>query len=196
MAKVATLEDLFLDEIRDLYDGEKQLTRALPKMAKASSSGELRTAFENHLKETQNQVARLEQILGMLDEKATGKKCAAMTGMIKEGDEIVSSTDDTSVRDAGLILAAQKVEHYEMSGYGSARTHAQLLGHLEAVSLLDETLNEEKQADRTLNNIAGSSVSDGAQSVLASTDGHSSRGIGHSKNPNCQRCFEGMNAQH
>jgi ferritin-like metal-binding protein YciE len=175
MAKVATLEDLFIDELRDLYDGEKQLTKALPKMAKASSSGELRTAFESHLRETQNQVARLEQIFGLLDEKATGKKCAAMTGLIKEGDEIVSSTDDTSVRDAGLILAAQKVEHYEMSGYGSARTHAQLLGHVEAVSLLQETLNEEKQADRKLNDIAESSVNEDAQSVTASSNGHRTR---------------------
>lgn len=175
MAKVETLEDLFLDEIRDLYDGEKQLTKALPKMAKASSSGELRTAFENHLKETQNQIARLEQIFGMLDEKATGKKCTAMTGMIKEGDEMVSSTTDTSVRDAGLISAAQKVEHYEMSGYGSARTHAQLLGHMQAVSLLEETLNEEKQADRKLNDIAESSVNEEAQSVVASSNGHRTR---------------------
>ena len=165
MAKVATLDDLFLDELRDLYDAEKQLTKALPKMAKASTSEELRTAFENHLQETQNQVARLDQIFEMLDEKPTGKKCAAMAGLVKEGDEIVSSTDDTSVRDAGLIAAAQKVEHYEMSGYGSARTHAQILGHVEAVSLLEETLNEEKQADRKLNDIAENSVNEQAEGL-------------------------------
>ena len=163
MAKIATLDDLFLDELRDLYDAEKQLTKALPKMAKAASSGKLSTAFENHLRETQNQVERLERIFDLLDEKPTGKKCAAMTGLIKEGDEIVSSTDDTSVRDAGLIAAAQKVEHYEMSGYGSARTHARILRHVQAVSLLEETLNEEKQADRKLNDIAESSVNEQAE---------------------------------
>src|ERR1700686_172397 len=119
MAKVATMDDLFLEEIRDLYDAEKQLTKPLPKMARAASSGELRTAFEDHPKETQNQVARLEQIFSLLDERTTAKKCAAMTGLIKEGDEVMKETGDTAVRDAGLISAAQKVEHYEMSGYGS-----------------------------------------------------------------------------
>jgi ferritin-like metal-binding protein YciE len=165
MAKVATMGDLFLEEIRDLYDAEKQLTKALPKMAKAASTDELRKAFEDHLKETQNQVARLEQIFEMIDEKGTGKKCAAMTGLIKEGDEVVSETDDSAVRDAGLIAAAQKVEHYEMSGYGSARTHAQMLGHMEAVSLLEETLTEEKAADRKLNDIADSMVNEEAVNV-------------------------------
>jgi len=171
MAKVATMEDLFLDELRDLYDAEKQLTKALPKMAKAASSDELRTALENHLEETENQVERLEQIFTMLEEKGTGKKCAAMAGLIKEGDEVTSSTDDSAVRDAGLIAAAQKVEHYEISGYGSARTHAQMLGHVEAVSLLEETLNEEKQADRKLNDIAESSVNEEAGSQSGNSSG-------------------------
>ena len=175
MAKVATLDDLFLDELRDLYDAEKQLTKALPKMAKAASSDELRTAFESHLEETQNQVGRLDQVFEMLGEKATGKKCAAMTGLIKEGDEIVSSTDDSSVRDAGLIAAAQKVEHYEMSGYGSARTHAQILGHVEAVSLLEETLNEEKQADCKLNSIAESAVNEDAVSMAGNPNAAKTR---------------------
>jgi ferritin-like metal-binding protein YciE len=167
MAKVATMDDLFLEEIRDLYDAEKQLTKALPKMAKAASTDELRKAFEDHLKETQNQVARLEQIFEMIDEKGTGKKCAAMTGLIKEGEEVVSETDVSAVRDAGLIAAAQKVEHYEMSGYGSARTHAQMLGHMQAVSLLEETLTEEKEADRKLNDIAENLVNEEAVSVSA-----------------------------
>jgi ferritin-like metal-binding protein YciE len=165
MAKVATMDDLFLEEIRDLYDAEKQLTKALPKMAKAASTDELRKAFEDHLKETRNQVARLEQIFEMIDEKGTGKKCAAMTGLIKEGDEVVGETDVSAVRDAGLIAAAQKVEHYEMSGYGSARTHAQMLGHMEAVSLLEETLTEEKEADRKLNDIAENMVNAEAVNV-------------------------------
>jgi len=163
MAKVATMQDLFLDEIRDLYDAEKQLTKALPKMAKAASSDELKQAIEDHLQETQNQVERLNQIFEMLDQKATGKKCAAMAGLIKEGEEVIASTTD-SVRDAGIIAAAQKVEHYEMSGYGSARTFAQMLGHDDAVSLLQETLDEEKNADRKLNDIAESQVNEQAMS--------------------------------
>ena len=128
MPKTKTLEDLFLDEIRDLYDAEKQLTKALPKMAKAAVSEELRAAFEEHLQQTQEHVQRLEQVFEAMGEKASGKKCAAMAGLIKEGDEMASDTEGTPVRDAGLIAAAQKVEHYEISGYGSARTHAQLLG--------------------------------------------------------------------
>lgn len=162
MAKVATMDDLFLEELRDLYDAERQLTKALPKMAKASSTPELRKAFEDHLKETQNQVERLEEIFDALDEKATGKKCAAMQGLVKEGEEIISEMKDTPIGDAGLIAAAQKVEHYEISGYGSARTHAQLLGNLKAVSLLEQTLNEEKQADRKLNDIAENMVNEEA----------------------------------
>jgi ferritin-like metal-binding protein YciE len=158
MAKIKTMEDLFLDEIRDLYDAEKQLTRALPEMAEAASSDELRNAFEEHLTQTENQVQRLERIFEAMDEKPTGKKCAAMTGLIKEGDETVGATEETAVRDAGLIAAAQKVEHYEISGYGSARTHAEILGNNYAVRLLDETLAEEKQADRKLNELARNSI--------------------------------------
>jgi ferritin-like metal-binding protein YciE len=175
MAKVTTMDELFLDELRDLYDAEKQLTKALPKMAKAATSDELREAFENHLAETQNQVGRLEQIFEMLGEKGTGKKCAAMAGLIKEGEELVGETDGTAVRDAGLIAAAQKVEHYEMSGYGSARTHADLLGHTEAVSLLEETLNEEKQADKKLNDIAEEMVNEDAVNDAGGNQGGKSR---------------------
>jgi ferritin-like metal-binding protein YciE len=154
MAKITTMEELFLDEIRDLYDAEKQLTKALPEMANAASAEELRTAFEEHLEQTENHVQRLERIFEELDEKATGKKCAAMTGLIKEGNEVIGATEDTAVRDAGLIAAAQKVEHYEMSGYGSARNHADLLGNDEAARLLDETLFEEQEADERLNDLA------------------------------------------
>jgi ferritin-like metal-binding protein YciE len=164
MAKVATMEDLFLDQIRDLYDAEKQLTKALPKMAKSASSDELRKAIQDHLRETENQVERLDRVFDMIEQKATGKKCAAMTGLIKEGEEVVASTDDSAVRDAGIIAAAQRVEHYEMSGYGSARTFAQMLGHDEAASLLQETLNEEKNADHKLNEIAESQINEQAMS--------------------------------
>jgi ferritin-like metal-binding protein YciE len=162
MAKVTTMEDLFLDEIRDLYDAEKQLTKALPEMAHAASSDELRYAFEEHLDETVNQIERLERIFEALGEKPTGKKCAAMTGLIKEGNEMVSASEETAVRDAGLIAAAQKVEHYEISGYGSARTHAEMLGNDKAVRLLDETLFEEREADERLNDLANSLINEEA----------------------------------
>jgi len=175
MAKVTTMQGLFLDEIRDLYDAEKQLTKALPKMAKAASSDELKQAIEDHLQETQNQVERLNQVFEMLDQKATGKKCAAMAGLIKEGEEVIGSTNDSSVRDAGIIAAAQKVEHYEISGYGSARTFAQMLGHDDAVSLLEQTLEEEKNADRKLNDIAESQVNEQAMSGGEETSASSSR---------------------
>jgi len=156
------MDDLLLEELRDLYDAEKQLTKALPKMAKAATSEELRAAFEEHLQQTEGQVERLEQIFEQLGEKATGKKCAAMSGLIKEGEEVASETDDDSVRDAGLIAAAQKVEHYEISGYGSVRTHAQLLGHDQAVRLLQETLDEEKETDEKLNDLAESMINEEA----------------------------------
>jgi ferritin-like metal-binding protein YciE len=162
MAKATTMDELLLEELKDLYDAEKQLTKALPKMAKASSSEELRGAFEEHLRQTEGHVERLEQIFEQLGEKASGKKCAAMTGLIKEGEEVASDTDDGSVRDAGLIAAAQKVEHYEISGYGSVRTHAQMLGHDHAVRLLQETLEDEKQTDQKLNSLAENMINDRA----------------------------------
>src|SRR6185437_14165831 len=154
MAKVSTMEELFIDEIRDLYDAETQLTKALPKMSKAATSEELRDAFDDHLMQTENQVERLRRIFELSGENPTSKKCQAMTGLIKEGDDFVSDSDETPVRDAGLIAAAQKVEHYEISGYGSARTHAALLGNDEAARLLNETLREEKEADEKLNQLA------------------------------------------
>jgi len=154
MAKLATMEDLFLDEIRDLYDAERQLIKALPEMANAASSDELRNAFEEHLEQTENHVQRLERVFQALGEKATGKKCAAMTGLIKEGNEMISTSDETVVRDAGLIAAAQKLEHYEISGYSSARRHADILGNDNAVRLLDDTLFEEQEADERLNDLA------------------------------------------
>jgi ferritin-like metal-binding protein YciE len=162
MAKITTMEELFLDEIRDLYDAEKQLIKALPEMAKAASSDELRDAFEEHLEQTKIQAQRLERICEALGEKATGKKCAAMTGLIKEGNEIVGASGDTAVRDAGLIAAAQKVEHYEISGYGSARTHAGILGNGGAVRLLEETLFEEKEANERLTELARYLINDEA----------------------------------
>ncbi|SRR5579883_735711 len=171
MAKTRTMDDLLIDELRDLYDAEKQLTKALPKMAKAANSEELRAAFEQHLQQTQGHVERLEQIFEQLGHKASGKKCAAMNGLIKEGEDVASDTDEDSVRDAGLIAAAQKVEHYEISGYGSVRTHAQMLGHDQAVRLLQETLDEEKQTDTKLNSLAESMINERAMHAGSGTSG-------------------------
>jgi len=169
MSKVTTMEELFIEELRDLYDAETQLTKALPKMSKAAASDDLREAFEEHLGQTENQVERLKRIFELVGEKPTGKKCAAMAGLIKEGDEMVSDSDETPVRDAGLIAAAQKVEHYEISGYGSARTHAELLGNDEAARLLEETLKEEKETDEKLTQLAEGMINTEAAEI--SNDG-------------------------
>ncbi|HWE52918.1 MAG TPA: ferritin-like domain-containing protein [Bryobacteraceae bacterium] len=169
MAKVATMEALLMDELRDLYDAEKQLIKALPEMAEASQSDELRAGFEEHLRQTEGHAERLERIFEGMGEKASGKKCAAMSGLIKEGDEIAGSTEETAVRDAGLIAAAQKVEHYEIAGYGSAKRHAEILGNREAVRLLDQTLQEEKATNEKLNRLAEGGINEKAA-------GHSNSG--------------------
>jgi ferritin-like metal-binding protein YciE len=164
------MDQLFLDEIRDLYDAEKQLTKALPKMAMGAASEELRMAFEDHLEQTQEHVKRLEEIFDGLGEKGAGKKCTAMQGLIKEGGELMAM-DEGALRDAGLIAAAQKVEHYEISGYGSARAHADLLGDAEAVRLLQETLDEEREADEKLNELAQSTINEEAASTSGNGGG-------------------------
>jgi len=171
MTKIATMDELFVEEIRDLYDAEKQLTKALPKMAKAARSEELRSAFEQHLEQTEGHVQRLEQIFEEIGEKAAGKKCVAMTGLIKEGEEVASEIPESAVRDAGLIAAAQKVEHYEMAGYGSARTHAQSLGKDNAARLLEETLEEEKETDELLTELAENSINTEAISAGSASHG-------------------------
>lgn len=165
MSKVTTMDELFIEELRDLYDAETQLTKALPKMSQSATSDELRDAFEEHLEQTENQVERLKRIFELVGEKPTGRKCAAMTGLIKEGDDMVSDSDETAVRDAGLIAAAQKVEHYEISGYGSARTHAHILGNDEAVRLLGQTLQEEKETDEKLTQLAYGTINAEAASM-------------------------------
>lgn len=154
--KLDSLHHLLIDELRDLYNAENQLTKALPKMAKAASSSELKTAFQTHLDETKRQIERLEKIFEQLDYSPKGKSCKAMQGLIEEGKEIIEEDADPSVRDAGLIAAAQKVEHYEIASYGTARTHAQLLGLQEAAELLEETLEEESATDEKLTTIAQS----------------------------------------
>ena len=162
----SSLRELYIDELRDLYNAETQLVKALPKMAKASSNPELRQAFEEHLRQTSEHVSRLEQIFDMLEEKPTGKKCLGMEGLVKEGAETMKEDYEDALMDAAVIGAAQRVEHYEIAGYGTVREFAQLLGEDEHVSLLEETLNEEKQADEKLTQLAeqiNSSAQEGSE---------------------------------
>ncbi len=149
-----SLRQLYIDELKDLYSAETQMVKALPKLAKASSDGQLRRAFEEHLRQTSEQVSRLEQIFETLDEKPTGKKCLGMEGLVKEGSETMQESYADSVMDAALIGAAQRVEHYEIAGYGTVRAFAELLGEEEHVSLIEQTLEEEKQTDLTLTKLA------------------------------------------
>lgn len=149
-----TLEKLYISELRDLYSAENQLLKALPKMAKGASSNELKDAFEKHLEQTKGHVERLEQIFEQLDESPKGKTCHGMKGLIEEGSEILKNDGEGSVLDAGIIVAAQKVEHYEIAGYGSVRTFANLLGKDEAASLLQFTLEEESETNELLNRLA------------------------------------------
>ena len=150
-----SMQEFLVEELKDLYSAEKQITKALPKMIKAATSKELRTAFESHLKETEKQIERLETIFEELEESPRGKKCKGMEGLIEEGKEVMEEkADEPEILDVGLIAAAQRVEHYEIAGYGCARTYAQLLGLDEAVQLLEETLEEEKATDIKLTQIA------------------------------------------
>jgi ferritin-like metal-binding protein YciE len=160
--KLDSLEDLMVEQMRDLYDAEKKLVKALPKMAKAACSDDLRNAFENHLEETQGHVQRLERVFTLMGLKAKAKTCAAMEGLIEEGKEMIGEQGDGMVKDAGLIACAQRVEHYEMAGYGCLHTWAQQLGHHEAAGLLAQTLSEEKAADTKLTHIAESAVNEEA----------------------------------
>jgi ferritin-like metal-binding protein YciE len=149
-----TLRALYIDELRDIYNAEKQLTKALPKMAKAASSTELRNGFTEHLEQTKGHVERLEQIFEALGERATGKKCAGMEGLVEEGSEIMEGDFEGNLMDAALISAAQRVEHYEIAAYGTVSAFAELLGESEHVSLLQETLDEEKQTDEKLTELS------------------------------------------
>lgn len=161
---VESMDDLFLDELKDLYSAEKQITKALPKMVKAASTPELSQAFSSHLEETRGHVERLEKIFEMLGKRGAGKTCEGMKGVLEEGSEAIGEMDKGAVRDAALIGAAQRVEHYEMAGYGTVRSFAQLLGKKEMVTLLEETLSEEKAADEKLTRIS-TSVNQNAQNA-------------------------------
>lgn len=151
---VDTVEKLFVSELKDLYSAENQITKALPKMAKAASSSELRTAFETHLKETQGQIQRLDRIFEILGKAASGKTCKAMKGLLEEGAEVLDETAEGEVRDAAMISAAQRVEHYEIAGYGSVRAYADLLRQSEIAKLLQQTLDEEGETDKKLTQIS------------------------------------------
>jgi ferritin-like metal-binding protein YciE len=155
--KMKTLEDLFIHEIQDLHSAEEQIVEALPEMAKAAASPELKKAFQEHLKVTKTHLDRVQQILKELGEKP-GKKCKGMEGLLKEGEEILKEDSDAAVKDAALIAAAQKVEHYEMAGYGAARTHALQLDYDEMAEVLQQTLNEEGEADEKLTELAESKI--------------------------------------
>lgn len=148
------LRELYIDELRDLYSAENQLVKALPKMAKAASSDELRQGFEDHLEQTKEHVQRLEQIFEALDESPKGKKCAGMEGLVKEGSEVMGEAFEDAVMDAAIIGAAQRVEHYEIAAYGTVLEFANLLGESEHAQLLQETLNEEKETDEKLTELA------------------------------------------
>ena len=155
---LGSLHDLYVEELRDLYNAENQLLKALPKMARAASDESLRAAFEEHLEVTRGQVDRLDRIFKKLGEKPTGKKCVAMEGLIKEGKEMMEENAAPAVLDAALIAAAQKVEHYEIAGYGTVRTYARMLGYEEAADLLQETLDEEGETDQKLTDLAESVI--------------------------------------
>jgi len=156
--KLNTLEDLLLHELKDLYSAENQLVKALPKMAKAASHEELKAAFEEHLEQTEGHVERLDEIAEMLGKKLTGHTCKAMKGLVEEGADLISEDAEANVRDAGLIGAAQRVEHYEIAGYGTARCLAEQLGHSEIADLLEQTLDEEKETDENLTELATSTI--------------------------------------
>ena len=152
--KLANLQDLFVKELQDLYDAEHQILRALPKMTQAATAPELQRAFQAHGAQTERHVTRLEQIFDQISAKSKGKSCRAMQGLVAEGEEMIKEEADPAVKDAGLIAAAQRIEHYEIAGYGCARTYADMLGHHQAARLLQQTLDEEGLTDKLLTQLA------------------------------------------
>jgi ferritin-like metal-binding protein YciE len=162
MAETGTLHDAFIDELRDTYDAERQLTKALAKLAKAASAPPLRDAFESHRKETEGQIKRLEQVFDRLDERVRGKHCDGIAGIIEEGKSIMEEEFDETTMDACLIAAGQRAEHYEMAAYGTLVAWARTMGHGEAAKLLQQTLDEEKAADEKLTRLAEGGINQGA----------------------------------
>lgn len=168
------LRDLYVDELRDLYNAEQQLLKALPKMAKAASSPELKNTLNDHLQVTQEQVRRLDNIFRKLGMTPRGKKCKGMEGIVEESKDFLSEKADPAVKDAGLISEAQRVEHYEMAGYGTVRTYAQMLGFNDAANALQQTLTEEEQADHRLTQVAENIINPEAKQGQETTTGHMS----------------------
>jgi ferritin-like metal-binding protein YciE len=171
MAQAGTLHDAFLDELRDAYDAEKQLTKALPKLAKAATSTELRDAFQSHLEETRGHVERIEQVLEGLGEKVRGKHCDGIEGIIEEGASVMEEEFDDATMDACLIAAGQRAEHYEMAAYGTLIAWARAMGHDEAVELLQQTLDEEKAADEKLTSLAEGGINQAAAELVDTDEG-------------------------
>ena len=153
---IENLQQLFVEQLRDLYDGEQQITEALPKLIEKASNPQLKSALQEHLQITESQIERLEDIFEQLDEDPDGESCKGMKGVIKEGDDVVGKAKDSAVRDASIITSAQRVEHYEIAGYGTVKTYARQLGKQEWAQILEEILNEEKEADQKLTQIAES----------------------------------------
>jgi len=153
-----TLEDLFLENLKDIYYAERKILVALPKMAKAVNSDQLRAAFENHVEETKGQVERLKQVFKMIEQSPKGKTCPAILGLVEEGEEVMEDFEDSPALDAGLLSGAQAVEHYEMARYGTLVAWAEQLGMKEAAKLLQQTLEEEKKTDALLNKLAGTAI--------------------------------------
>lgn len=174
-AKLASLNDLLVEELKDLYSAENQLVKALPKMAKGANSAELRRGFEEHLEQTRTQVERLEEAAQMLDVSLKGKKCKAMEGLIEEGKELLSEDADPAVLDAGLIAAAQKVEHYEIAAYGTVCTWAKELGMNDVADLLGQTLEEEKATDEKLTELAEQVINREAEDAEVVANGHNGK---------------------
>jgi len=170
MADAGTLHDAFVDELRDTYDAEKQLLKALPKMAKAASSPELKAAFESHLEETRGQVRRLEQVFETIDEPVKGKHCDGIAGIIEEGKSIMEEDFDDVTMDACLIAGGQRAEHYEMAAYGTLVAWARAMGHNEAAMLLQENLDEEKAADEKLSDLAEGGINQAAADIAHPAD--------------------------
>jgi len=162
---IKTLHDAFLDELRDAYDAEKQLVKALPKLARTATSPDLRAAFESHLEETRGHVARLEEVFATLEEKPRGKHCDGIAGIIEEGKKAIDEAFEANGMDAALIASGQRAEHYEMAAYGTLIAWARAMGHDEAVSILEQTLEEEKAADERLTELAEGGINDAAAAV-------------------------------
>jgi ferritin-like metal-binding protein YciE len=183
MAESGTLHDAFIDELRDTYDAERQLLKALPKLAKASTSPDLRAAFEAHLEETRGQVERLEGVFASLDEKVRGKHCDGIAGIIEEGKSVMEEDFDELTMDACLIASGQRAEHYEMAAYGTLVAWARAMGHDEAADLLQETLDEEKAADQKLSALAEGGINEDAAKAAHQDDGDEAQKTSPAKPP-------------